>query len=258
MTDLTDDERELINNLRKLLPRNCVTLAEGHVCGAVRRELPQLREATHRRRAGGCTVTRIEELEKRIRQQDAELVGIGRCCAAIVRDLRASGHDEAAQVFEQQVEASRWTIREVERKWDDVRAYNAAAENALRRIATACGFVRTHDHPMQIVADVEERLAELEQMRVAVAHASKDIAELQEALREHLDAQAGGMQDRIAGNLFGDDGRPRTLGEELEASVASLCPACHALDMHREPRCPYCNGEGSRAAYDRQHGAAPR
>lgn len=44
----------------------------------------------------------------------------------------------------------------------ELKTYAKAAENALRRIATACGFERTHDYPLQIVADVEQRLGELE------------------------------------------------------------------------------------------------
>lgn len=123
-----------------------------------------------------------EEQARRIRQQDAELVGIGRCCAAIVRDLKAAGHADAAKRFEEQVEASRWTIQEVLRKWDEVGAYNAAAENALRRIATACGFDRTHDYPLQIVGDVEQRLAERDSARRMWAEA--------------VEAERGGFPER--------------------------------------------------------------
>lgn len=89
-------------------------------------------------------MTRIEELKKRIRQQDAELVGIGRCCAAIVRDLRASGHDEAARMFEQQVEASRWTIAEVERELAELEQMRGAVAHAARDIAELQEALREH------------------------------------------------------------------------------------------------------------------
>jgi hypothetical protein len=88
-----------------------------------------------------------DEQAKRIRQQDAELIGIGRCCAAIVRDLRAAGHDEMARRFSAQVEASRWTIAEVERELAEVEQLRARAAVAEAALADAMARIKYADAP---------------------------------------------------------------------------------------------------------------
>lgn len=161
------------------------------------------------------------EQARRIRQLEAELVGIGKCSAAIVRDLKDAGHDEMARRFSAQVEASRWTIQQVARELD-----------ALRRIETE-GIYAEHDAKFSGPDGDRWMLSDPDRKRfghgktISAALISFDARQCEcgirwhdgldrcpscgrkpltgEQVRAELDAKAGDMRDRLARKLFGDD-----------------------------------------------------